>query len=78
MSAACPRPDKRPHDTQEAAEKALRALRGEAGRQGRNESRWLTVYLCPCGSWHVGDQRFTLDRKIRETLDRPGRRGRRT
>ena len=66
--ALCPRPDKKAHDTRAEAEAALTSLRASGGVSKRHETRWLTVYPCDCGFFHVGDQRHVLERKIRESL----------
>lgn len=50
----------------------------EPWRPGRAQTRWLSTYQCPCGSWHVGDQRPTLQRKITAAgLPKTTKRGRR-
>jgi hypothetical protein len=77
VSAACPRPDKHAYGDRKAAEAALDSLRARLGRAERARTRWLTAYRCQCGSWHVGDQRLALDRKIRDSNIRGGPRGRR-
>lgn len=50
--ALCPRPDKEPWLTLEAAEEVVVLMR----RAGRPRARDLHGYECPCGRFHVGDR----------------------